>query len=303
MKLSGHNFENDVFKSLIANLGDDIVLKKKATKDQSDVSLGDWFTTTTADTLSQIREEELEYIAAELEFAADKSKIDLVAEDLAKFAVQSATEGLRGKDLERAANKYCNNLNRAFAEPSSDTRTHKQSLVEKLSSRVNSATYDTEIANEGKTGQYMGCIRNPNSIWDSDAMEKLAQVQMGDEKIKESKKAREDHKLAMKEAQWQELQDKHSDPEQIHKGITNAGTASTEAEAVDQKLPLNAMSIFSENRDFQNIPEKTVGEDIAELSQKRAEKSKEAKGEWNQVNPATKMASNSAWFDKLLKKS
>ncbi len=302
MKLSGHNFDNAVFNSLLDNLKDDIVLNKKADKEQPEVSVGDWFSTTTADTLSQIREEELEYIAAELEFAADRAKVALNAEDLAKFAIQSTNDGLRGKELERAAQKYCSSLDRAFAAPSSDMRTSKMSIADRLLSKVASATYDPDAVSENKTGKYMGCMRNPNTIWDTDEMQKLAQKQTGDEQIRASKKAREDAKQADKQDQWQELQDKHSDPNQIHKGITNSGTAAESEEVVDQKLPLNAMSIFSEDRDFNNLPEKTAGEEIGQLAEERANKKGEAKGEWNQVNPAPKMASTSEWFDKLFNK-
>lgn len=271
MKLSGHNFDNDVFGSLLDGLSEDVKLTKTAqTKTAPDVS--NFFSSTTADSLEGIHQEELNFMASELAFAAETARVAVTAEDLAKFACQSRIEGLRGKALERAARKYCNNLD-ISTNLSGTTKISANDLINQLAShKVVPAGYNPQYgSNNSATGSFMGSSKNPNTIWDTDALQRQAQIALGDEKIKASKKAEEEHRHQMKTAQWQELQDKHSDPEQIHKGITNAGT-SQEEPISNQKLPANSMSIFSDNRDFENIPTQTVGEEIVAQAESRANK-------------------------------
>ncbi len=271
MKLSGHNFNNDVFDSLLDGMSKDVELKKTAqSKVEPDVS--GFFSTATATDLANIQQEDLNFMAGELAFAAERARVVVTAEDLAKFACQSRLDGLRGKKLERAAQKYCNKLDES-SNLSGTTKISATDLIDQLAShRVVPAGYNPELgSNNSVTGKFMGSSKNPNTIWDTDALQRQAQIALGDEKIKASKKAEEEHRNQMKTAQWQELQDKHSDPEQIHKGITNAGT-SIEEPVVGQKLPANTMSIFSDNRDFENIPQKTAGEAIVAQAESRANK-------------------------------
>jgi len=278
MKLSGHNFENDVFSSLLNGISQDVELKKTAqTKTETDVS--GFFSTATAADLANIQEEELEFMAGELAFAAERACVAVTAEDLVKFACQSRIDGLRGKALERAAQKYCNRLDES-CNLSGTTKISANDLINQLAShKVVPAGYNPQHgSNDSATGKFMGSSKNPNTIWDTGALEKQAQVALGDEKIKASKKAEEDHRHQMKTAQWQELQDKHSDPELIHKGITNAGTAQ-EKPITGQKLPANTMSIFSDNREFENIPNQTVGEEIVAQAEARANKKVESNDE------------------------
>lgn len=271
MKLSGHNFENDVFNSLLDGLSKDVELKKSAqTAATPDVS--DFFSSTTLSDLGHVQREELEFIADELSFAADRARIAVNTADLAKFAAQVTHEGLRGKKLERAAQKFCSNLNRAIAAPQPATKLANELINQLAGHQVIPAGYNPEHgSNNSATGKFMGSSKNPNTIWDTDALTRQAQIALGDEKIKASKQAQEDHKLKMKTAQWEELQNKHSEPGQVHKGITNTGTSET-IEVADQKLPANSMSIFSNNRDFENIPTNTVGEEIIAQAEARANK-------------------------------
>lgn len=271
MKLSGHNFNNAVFDSLLDGISNDVELKKTAqTKQETDVS--GFFSSATSADLDSIHQDDLNFMASELAFAAEQSKVAITAEDLAKFACQSRVDGLRGKALERAARKYCNNIEHAD-NLSGTTKVSATELIDQLAShRVIPAGYNPQHgSNDSVTGKFMGSSKNPNTIWDSDALQRQAQIALGDEKIKASKKAEEEHRHQMKTAQWQELQDKHSDPEQIHKGITNAGTSS-ESPVVGQTLPSNTMSIFSDNRDFENIPTQTIGEEIVAQAESRANK-------------------------------
>lgn len=279
MKLSGHNFNNEVFDSLLDGLSKDVELKKTVqTQTAPDVS--GFFSSTTASNLDGIHQEELDFMASELAFAAEKSQVVVTAEDLAKFACQSRVEGLRGKDLERAARKYCSHAERT-SNLNGTTKISAGDLIDQLSShKVIPAGYDTQYGtNNSATGKFMGSSKNPNTIWDTDALQRQAQIAFGDEKIKASKKAEEDHRTQMKTAQWQELQDKHSDPQQLHKGITNAGTSQGQLAAANQNLPSNSMSIFSDNRDFENIPGQTVGEEIVAQAEARANKKAASKDE------------------------
>lgn len=272
MKLSRHSFDNDVFNSLLNGISKDVELKKNAqTASTPDVS--EFFSSTTLQDLRDVQREELDFIANELNFAADRAKIAVNAGDLADFASQVTRKGLRGKALERAAQKYCNHLDRAIAPPQGATKLSSSDLIDQLAAhKIIPAGYNPEHgSNNSVTGKFMGSSMNPNTIWDTDALQRQAQIALGDEKIAASKKAQEEHKNQMKTAQWQDLQDKHSDPVQVHKGITNAGTSNEQA-AVNQKLPANSMSIFSDNRDFENIPEKTAGEEIVALAEARANK-------------------------------
>ena len=271
MKLSGHNFENDVFSSLLNGLSKDVELKKTAqTKPAPDVS--GFFSSASSADLDNIHQEDLNFMASELAFAADICRVTVTAEDLAKFACQARVDGLRGKALERAARRYCNNLE-ITTNLSGTTKISATDLMNQLSlHRVIPAGYNPEHgSNDSVTGKFMGSSKNPNTIWDTDALQRQAQIALGDEKIKASKKAEEEHRNQMKTAQWQELQDKHSDPELIHKGITNAGT-SPEEPVTGQSLPANSMSIFSDDRDFENIPTQTAGEEIVAQAESRANK-------------------------------
>jgi len=271
MKLSGHNFENDVFSSLLDGISKDVELKKTAqTKTASDVS--GFFSSASSSDLDNIQQEDLNFMANELAFAAERAKVAITSEDLAKFACQSRMDGLRGKALERAARKYCSNLEHAD-NLSGTTKISGTDLINQLAShKVMPAGYDVRHgSNDSMTGKFMGSSKNPNTIWDTDALQRQAQIALGDEKIKASKKAEEEHRNQMKTDQWQELQDKHSDPEQIHKSIINTGTSIKES-VVGQKLPANSMSIFSDNRDFENIPAQTAGEAIIAQAESRANK-------------------------------
>jgi len=271
MKLSGHNFNNNVFDSLLDGLCKDVQLNKTANiSDTPNVS--GFFSSKTINDLDNIQQEDLNFMASELAFAAEKAKVAVTSEDLAKFACQSRLDGLRGKNLERAAQKYCNNIS-CSDNFSGTTKISANDLIDQLAShRVIPAGYNPEHgSNDSVTGKFMGSSKNPNTIWDTDALQRQAQIALGDEKIKESKKVEAEYRQEMKTAQWQELQNKHSEPGQISKGIINAGT-SQETAVSNQNLPTNTMSIFSDNRDFENIPEKTIGEDIVAQAESRANK-------------------------------
>lgn len=297
MKLSGHSYDNDIFNSLLDGLKDDVVLKKKAsTKSQDEVSGMDVFSSTTEKTLQGIHEEDLKFIVAELQYAADAAKVAISQEDLLTFVDQVKKGSLRGKDMERAARKYCGNLQREIAPPQGATH-RSEGLTDQLSHLVTPAGYNPEFGpSEHKAGGYMGMSKNPNTIWDSGELAKLAEKpytrheMYGDEKIKESHAKKEEFQKNMKDEQWQEKQAALSDENMLHKKVANVSTG--KEIGTDQKLPGNAMSIFDNKRDFENIPEKTAGEQIKEQKEERATKIAEAKEEWNYTKSAMKTDNN-----------
>lgn len=284
MKLSGHTYQNDVFDSLLDGLKSDVVLKKEAKKEQPPVSSTDVFSSTTKDVLRSIREDEMRTMASELEFAAEKAKLAVSGADLLTFASQA--KGLKGKKLERAAQKFCNQINREIQPPQSATKVGGISLIDQLSPHlVTPAGYPEDQIGDRKTGGYLGMSKNPNTVWDSDALQRFAarpelrKDMLGDEQMADTKLRQANKPTPTPE----EI------PEEVMINKKHVLNASTGQEAgTSQQLPENAMSIFSGDRDFNNIPEKTAGEMLKEQAEERKQKSAEAKGEWNKTVPAKK---------------
>lgn len=300
MKLSGHNYDNDVFSSLLDGLKDDVVLKKEAQKKQTP-KLDLNFTQTTEDTFRGIMQDELRFIANELLFAAKQANVTVTGDDLRKFAHQSKAEGLRGKGLERAARRYCSDLSRELAPPQGVTRPSAEMLIHQANaSTITPAGNADGDMNHGHRGGYMGQSKNPNTIWDSESLHRMAQVpdehvdKMGDEQIAASKKAKEDFAYDQKSQFWQALQAQMSDPQNLGSGhVTPIHTQASSD--FNPNVGKSAMSIFDNDRDFAGLPEKTAGELLKEQAEARAEKKAEAKDEWNKI-AATKKADNNANF-------
>lgn len=276
MRLSGHKYDNAVFDSLLDGLKNDIVVNKAPMKKEaSSVSGLDVFSATTDEDMRSIHDDELRVIASELQFAADRARVELSPQDLVAFATKVNQESLRGKSLERAAQKFCSKINRGVAAPQSSMRVSEAIDNGSIHGILPSGFPDDSI-NNSKTGGYLGMSKNPNTIWDSEALHQLASVPQdysdkhGDEQIKTSREARKEYKKSQKDIYWKEIQDKMSDELMIRNKIANVSTG--EEVGTSQKLPTNAMSMFDTNRDFENIPEKTAGEMLREAKEKRSTK-------------------------------
>ena len=230
MKLSGHNYDNDIFASLLDGLKDDVVLKKEAQKKpapQVDFN----FTQTTEDTFKGVLRDELRFIANELLFAAKQASVDVTGDDLRVFAHQAKQEGLRGKGLERAARRYCNELRREIAPPQGAARLDADALIRQAgASTIIPMDVRGGEQNQGHKGGFMGMSKNPNTIWDSESLHKMAQEpeehqdKMGDEQIAASKEAQKEYAHDQKAQFWQSLQDNLSDPQNLHDGVTPVHT-------------------------------------------------------------------------------
>ncbi len=279
MKLSGHNFNNELFDSLLDGISKDVKLEATAQK-KSQPEVDGFFSSTTAQDLHNVQSDELDFIAQELIFAGERAKVAINTDDLAKFAQQVQSQNLRGKKLERAAQKYCGQLDRAIAPPQGTTRISAGDLIDKLAShKVIPAGYNPELGTNDKlTGKYMGSSKNPNSIWDTEALRKMAQVGQddkrtyGDEEILKGKQAQLDHESRVRSEQEPSAEQLQTEKEVRGMRSRVANITPENPAPSHQKLPENAMGIFSNNRDFENIPKSTVGENIIAAAEERANK-------------------------------
>lgn len=291
MKLSGHSYDNNVFQSLLDGLKGDVVYTKIAQIDAKTAESPSMeFSSVTEDNFHQIQEEELQAIAGELEFAADRSKVDISRDDLMTFANEAKSQGLRGKKLERAAQKFCGNLGHKTAAPVGDTRNSPSLLDSANNSAVIPAGYNTQYGqNETTTSGYMGMSKNPNTIWDDGALAEKAKAATGDERIKASKEAKEQFAKDQKQQYWDGLQNDMSDPNIIQSKVASVANVSTKESAGNQNLPANSMSIFNDDREFENIPAQTDGEALKESEESKIAKKEAAKQEWNKSEPVKKV--------------
>lgn len=296
MRLSGHSFNNETFQSLKKVL-EDAEMQKEAQVAPKEAVQAMEFTETTQNTYDAVVSDEVKFMQQELVFAADRARVKLTNADVISFIKDAHQQNLRGKNLERFARKFVSRINHRDAAPVGHTSMQVASVDGRTADKqVRSASYSPNAngsINDSKTGGYMGMSKNPNTIWDTDAMARFAQVKHGDEKIKESKVQREEFKKAQKQEYWDQIKQAL---EGTH--MSKIAAAGKEAEintAHDPKLPANVMSAFSDDRDFANIPEQTQGETLAESAKERSNKNAQAKDEWNQVKSAQK-ADNSLSF-------
>lgn len=290
MKLSKHTYDSDVFQNLLNNVKPENIQKAAQT---SPVSGSDIFTTRTSNDLDNVVQDMHVDAINELEFAADRSKVNLTDDHKISFA-KSAYK-LKGKELERAAQKFCGDICKDTFSPQQNMKLSSNTMNNIHS--VASATYSPDAENGGvnfgRTGGYMGMQSNPNTIFEPDAIVKKAQTKMGDEMIQERKEAIKKQAEDDKKLYWESIQKQASEDSMIHNAIKNAGTYA-ESPIVDINRGANSMSIFSDDRDFSNIPQQTLGEKIASLASERASKHGTSDKEYT-LNPTQKIDSNSVF--------
>lgn len=266
MRLSGHNYNNDVFNSLLDGLGDDIVLKNKTKTAQAEIKSTDIFTSVDMSKMSAVEQEQITRIAQELDYAAAQAKVELTLDDLIQFSKDKDNANLRGRNLERAARSYCKNLHRAVAEPQSIVRLSEQLKGEVSSKTVMPAYYGEGGPGDAATGKYMRSSSNPNSIWDSQALSRLAakatEQTFGDEQMAETKAKKQAFKEKLEAEYKQSLKEKIEDPNRLNPLLQSTATTGKEA-SHNAKLPKAAISMFGDYSELDQIPEKTAGEQIA----------------------------------------
>jgi len=301
MKLSGHSYSNDVMASLLDGIKGDVVYTKTAqTKPQGQITGMDLFSSTTESDYRDVQSEELRNIVGELEFAADRAHVALTREHIVAFAKEAMNDNLRGKKLERAAQKFCSRVVSATAPPMGDTRnSFSSNLLDNANNHaVIPAGYNPEYGqSDSKTGGYMGQSMNPNSIWDSGKLAELATKPHGDEQIKQSKEAQQQFAKDQKQQYWEELQSKMSQKGIIHEKTASVANVSTVEGVGNQNMPKNSMDIWG-NNGFDNLPAETEGESLKEAAEQRKMKKEAAREEWDKSEPAKKMESK--LFDEVL---
>lgn len=286
--------------SLLNGITKDVVFTKAAhaknntRQEEAPVSGMDIFSSVTDSDFRGVQNEELRNIIGELEFAADRAHVGIAREHVVAFAKDAMNDGLRGKKLERAAQKFCNQIATESAPPIGDTR---NSLSSNLLDNANDhavipAGYNPEYGqNENKTGGYMGQSMNPNSIWDSGRLAELATQPRGDEHIKESQAAKEKLASDQKQQYWEELQNKMSHQDVIQGKTASVANVSTVEHVGNQKMPENSMDIWG-NDGFDQLPDKTVGESIKQSEEDVTMKKQAARKEWDKSEPAKKAESH-----------
>lgn len=223
------------------------------------------------------QEQQHNHVIEELKFAARQIGITLAQEHVDEFTTANAK--LSGKSLEKAAKSYISKLQEKISLPERRKYAGKIaepfSLAGKNAKTVFSTTPspDTIVS---QNCQYLGSKVNPNTIWDSNALTKTAQVPSNDERIRKEKQERLTEKEAAKESYWKALHEKLSEKGLVSNAKVHS-TATTEKQAFNPKLPSNAMGIFGDNKEFANIPAKTAGETIAEQNAENANKKAEEK--------------------------
>lgn len=232
----------------------------------------------TVENVMSIKDEIKNNVIEELKYAAQKVGIKLSQEHMDDFNKEASD--VSGKNLERAARNYVKKLQEKISLP---TRNKISGSLDETFEHINknSKTILASVSSSDRDDVgcgYLGSKVNPNSIWEPDAIVKSSKVEGNDEKIKKAKSDREEEKQNFKDEYWKILHEKLSSKDMI--SSKRVHSLSTEAKSdFNANLPANSMSIFSNVRDFENIPEKTAGETIAEKSEERSNKKSEENSE------------------------
>ena len=247
-----------------------------------------------------VKEDIKSNIIEELKYAARQVGVKLADQHLSDFADEAVRDKLGGRKLEKAAKRFVMKINERLAMPS---RTKNAGKIDEVFDAVtkNSKTILSGISetNDGDStkggGKYLGSVVNPNSIWDSGALTKAAQTPSSDEVTKKNKEKIAEKKESAKEAYWDALQKQLSDKGLVSQAKIHS-THTIPTRAFNNNIPENSMGIFGDHKEFENIPEKTAGEKIAEDNAVRASKKSEENKEV-QIK-AAKTAESGNWLFK-----
>lgn len=233
-------------------------------------------------------------VIEELRFAARKIGIDLAQGHLDDFSKMAMKERLTGKKLEQAARTFVTKIEERVVPAQRRGKNDVFTLADKNPKTIMSSTSSPTVGDNDSAGcGYLGSKTNPNTIWNSDLLKKAAQTPSSDEITKKLKKEQADSKEKIKEAYWKALGDKLSDKTLVSSSRVHS-TSTQEEQAFNSKLPSNSMGIFGEHKEFENIPDKTAGETIAEQNEERS--SKKSKENKEVSIKAAKTSESSNWL-------
>lgn len=223
--------------------------------------------------------------AKELQYACERFGVSPTQQQSDKFVAMASGGKMKGRELEKAAAAFARSL-RHDVTPQQTSRTV---IADGVAANVH-AVFLGASAEESETkgpGRLIGSVRNPNSIWNPDAIVSASQTKGSDEITREAKEQLKLQRELEKTAREEEIIRRLAQPELI-KGEKVHSVSTTEQGSHNTPLASNAMSIFGGNREFESIPEKTAGEKLAAEAEERRTKKAESKEEWNQVKPASR---------------
>lgn len=158
------------------------------------------------------------------------------------------------------------------------------------------STIHSAAGNQSVTdvGGPKGQVRYQNSIWDSEVLQRQAQAETGQDRIRAAQVKESARKQEM-------LKQKHEiDAEalklsmQMGKANGVSSVAGADSYKFSQKLPPRGMSIF-DSTEFARIPEKTAGEKMVDEKRNAKPKEKEFTKDLN-----TKSANSKSIFDSMI---
>ena len=159
------------------------------------------------------------------------------------------------------------------------------------------ATEASGEMNNSHKGAFLGQSKNPNSIWDSEALTKLASNEkeqpFGDEQIKASKEKIAKFAKYMREKAVEDVE--LSNKKILPSANETSGTH-------NPNLGNRHLSVFSDDRDFSKIASTDNKELIKEAKEERKNKKNASKNEWNHIKGATKLSNRSSldkYFENL----
>lgn len=237
----------------------------------------------------------------ELKYAAHEIGVKLAQSHVEDFSKMAENDSLSGKKLEKAAKHFVSAIREKLSSIQPTERNKNSGKIDEIFSNVtkNAKTILSGVSDPSKMwnsggGKNMGSVVNPNTIWDSEALTKSAQTPSSDEITASKKEKIELEKKKYKASYWNALQEKLSE-----KGLVSSAkvhsTSTIEKTSFNSKLPENAMSLFGENKEFKNIPEKTAGEMLSEQNKLRANKKSE-ENKIVQIKAAKTVESNTWLF-------
>lgn len=245
------------------------------------------FSTTTGDGYEKAKTDKTHDVIEELKFAARRVGVKLAEKHVKDFI--SASENLRGKNLSRAAMRYISSL-RERVTPETPVKRISDEFSESLTKTFGNKTAQVEKEFNASGGSYLGRLRNPNTIFNPDALDKLANTATSDELVKKSKLDKQAHKEKVKSVYRQEVEEKFKDLPIKTNSVTPLHASSGASH--NPKISKSGLSMFSEDTEFSQIPEKTAGEVMSQEKVKTAQLQKEQhKKDWNQLKAAPKTKS------------
>jgi len=282
MTLSKNSSDNETVDELLGQLIDKVEEKTAESSIGSPSEQSEtFFQSFTEGDMTGVRREFLNDVGKELLYAANRAGVNISETDLAKFATDAWNNNTRGRNLELQARGYCRKLADIEANPKpGTTRVAGNSETDRFNPhRITSGSF---VPNENRQG-YIGMSKSPNSIWDSEAIIRLAQEKGGDEKIKESHQARQDYKEAQK---FKERFQRENKEAPMDTGVQRSASA---LDGMNERNdpPVSGLRILSEDRDFNNVPDLTEGEKIK--ARRRDEKVAKAKKELEILKGTTKV--------------